>query len=120
MMHDHIVLTVKTDIDEVTYAASVFPDHRGRIVQIGPFHLDLVTEGLYLYFRNHDTPGMVGKVGTLLGEYQINIANFELTRLKPRGGEAASFVSVDDPIPHEVIDRLMGFEGIIEAKVIEL
>lgn len=119
-MHDHIILVVKTDAEEVTYAASVFPDHRGRIVQIGSFHLDLITEGLYLYFRNHDTPGMVGKVGTLLGEFQINIANFELTRLKPRGGEAASFVLVDDAIPQEVINRLMDFDGIIEAKVLQM
>ena len=119
-LRDHIIVTVKTDEEEVTYAASVFPDMRGRVVQIGPFHLDLVTEGLYLYFRNHDTPGIVGKVGTLLGEYQINIANFELTRLRPRGGEAASFVSVDDAIPQEVLDKLLQFDGIIEAKVIQL
>lgn len=119
-MTDHIILIVKTDKDEVTYSASVYPDGLGRITQIGPFHLDLIMQGTYLYFRNHDTPGIVGKVGTLLGDNKINIANFELTRLKPRGGEAASFVSVDDQIPQSVIDELMTFPGIIEAKAINL
>ncbi len=119
-MSDHLILIVKTDKEEVTYAATVFPDGTGRIIQIGPFHLDLIMEGRYLYFRNHDTPGVVGKVGTLLGDHRINIANFELTRLKPRGGEAASFVSVDDPIPQAVLDELLQYPGIIEAKAIKL
>ena len=119
-MKDHIILVVKSDKEEVTYAATVFPDGTGRIIQIGRFRLDLVMEGMYLYFRNHDTPGVVGKVGTLLGDRKINIANFELTRLKPRGGEAASFVSVDDPIPQDVLDELLEFPGIITAKAIKL
>jgi len=119
-MKDHIILIVKTDKEEVTYAATLFPDGTGRIIQIGPFRLDLIMEGMYLHFRNHDTPGVVGMVGTLLGKHKINIANFELTRLKPRGGEAASFVSVDDPIPQTVLDELLKFPGIIAAKAIKL
>lgn len=119
-MHDHMVLIVKTDKGETTYAGTVYGGESPRIVQIGQFRLDLVTSGLFLYFRNNDTPGMVGKVGTLLGEFNINIANFELARLKPKDGEAASFVSVDDEIPQALIDKLMKYDGIIEAKVIKL
>ena len=119
-LNDHFVLVVKTDKEEVTYAATVFPDDTGRIIQIGHFRLDLIMEGTYLYFRNHDTPGVVGRVGTLLGDHKINIANFELTRIKPRGNEAASFVLVDDPIPQKVLDELLKYPGIIEAKVIKL
>ncbi|MDR0454271.1 MAG: phosphoglycerate dehydrogenase [Deferribacteraceae bacterium] len=119
-MKDHIILTVKSDKEEVVYAATLFPDDTGRIVQIGPFRLDLIMEGNYLCFRNHDSPGIVGKVGALLGEHKINIANFVLTRLKPRGGEAASFVSVDDPIPQTVLEELLNLPGIISAKAITL
>ncbi|GAB7140984.1 phosphoglycerate dehydrogenase [Deferribacterales bacterium RsTz2092] len=116
---DHIILLVKTDAGEIRYAGTVFSDGLGRIVNIGQFNLDLIARGTYLYFRNHDTPGIVGKLGTILGEHKINIANFELTRIS-QGGEAASFVLVDDPIPQTVLDVLYKLPGIIEAKVISL
>ncbi|MDR2884052.1 MAG: phosphoglycerate dehydrogenase [Deferribacteraceae bacterium] len=120
-MTDHIVLNVKTDSgEEIRYSATVYADGVGRITEIGPFHLDLIAQGTYLYFRNHDTPGIIGKVGTLLAENNINIANFELTRIKARGGEAACFVLVDDPITQQVLDELLNIQGIIEAKAIDL
>ncbi|MDR2868908.1 MAG: phosphoglycerate dehydrogenase [Deferribacteraceae bacterium] len=119
-LRDHIIVIVKTDLGEVRYAATVFADGVGRIVRIADFHLDLIAKGIYLYFKNHDTPGIVGKVGTLLGEHGVNIVNFALTRLHSRGSEAVSFVLVDEPIPQIVIDKLYQFEGIIEAKAIKL
>ncbi len=119
-LNDHLVLVVKTDRGETTYAATVFSDHVGRIVQIGPFNLDLVAGGMYLYFRNIDTPGVVGYVGTLLGKHNINIGNFELSRLKPKGGEAAAFVSVDDYVPQVVLDDMSSHKGIIEVKFLKV
>jgi D-3-phosphoglycerate dehydrogenase len=119
-MRDHVVLLVKTETEEIIYAATVYADSVGRMTRIGQFHLDLLMQGTYLYFRNHDTPGIIGKVGTLLAENNINIANFELTRVKARGGEAACFVQVDDPITQQVLDELLQVQGIIDAKVIIL
>jgi D-3-phosphoglycerate dehydrogenase len=118
-MSDHVILTVKTDEEETIYTATVFSDGVGRIVGVGPFRLDLIPSGMYLYFRNVDTPGIVGYVGTLLGKHNINIANFELTRLSPNG-EAISFVYVDEPITQAVLDEMSKYPGIIEVKFLKV
>lgn len=119
--NDLLVLTVKTvDGGELLIGGTVFPDQKGRITFIDKYNLDLNAQGNYLYFRNNDRPGIVGKVGTVLGENNVNIANFELARVDNKGSEAVSFVLVDDPITQEVIAQLMKIDGIIEAKPIKL
>ena len=118
--NDLLVLTVKTHSGETVIGGTVFPDQKGRITFIDQYNLDLVAEGYYLYFRNTDRPGIVGKVGTLLGENGVNIANFELSRVKDKGSEAVSFVLVDDPITQDVLSKIMNIDGIIEAKAIKL
>jgi len=116
--NDIIVLTIKTDQQELTIGGTVFADYIGRIVFIDDFRIDIVPEGTLLYFRNVDRPGVIGKVGTILGMNQINIAGFELSRQK--GGEAMAFVSVDNKIPKSVIDEIIAIDGMIEAKVVEV
>ncbi len=118
--NDLLVLTVKTHDGEIVIGGTVFPDQKGRITFIDKYNLDLTAEGNYLYFRNTDRPGVVGKVGTLLGENGVNIANFELSRVSDKGSEAVSFVLVDDPITQSVLGKIMGIDGIIEAKAIKL
>jgi D-3-phosphoglycerate dehydrogenase len=78
----------------------------------------MICQGTYIYIRNSDTPGVVGKIGTLLGNNNINIAGFELSRLK--GGDAISFISVDSEVPKSVLDQIQAISGIIEAKVVVL
>lgn len=118
--NDLLVLTVKTHSGETVIGGTVFPDQKGRITFIDQYNLDLMAEGYYLYFRNTDRPGIVGKIGTLLGENGVNIANFELSRVKDKGSEAVSFVLVDDPITQDVLSKIMNIDGIIEAKAIKL
>lgn len=116
--NDIIVLTIKTDQQELTVGGTVFADNIGRIVFIDDFRIDVIPEGTLLYFRNVDRPGVIGKVGTILGANQINIAGFELSRQK--GGEAMAFVSVDNKITKPVIDEIVAIDGIIEVKVVEV
>ncbi|UOD34771.1 phosphoglycerate dehydrogenase [Deferribacteraceae bacterium V6Fe1] len=116
--NDIVVLSVKTDQQELTVGGTVFADNVGRIVFIDDFRIDVVPTGTLLYFRNVDRPGVIGKVGTILGANQINIAGFELSRQK--GGEAMAFVSVDNKIPKSVINEIIAIDGMIEAKVVEV
>lgn len=118
--NDLLVLTLKTPEGELVIGGTVFPDQMGRITFINKYNLDLNAQGNYLYFRNTDRPGIVGKVGTVLGENGVNIANFELARVDTKGSEAVSFVLVDDPVTPDVIGKLMEIDGIIEAKPIKL
>jgi D-3-phosphoglycerate dehydrogenase len=116
--NDLIVCVIKTDLQEKTIAGTVFSDHSGRIVLFDRFHVDMIPQGSFLFFRNADRPGIIGKVGTILGNHKINIADFELGR-QP-GGEAIAFVAVDDPIGKAVLDEILQIEGMLEARVVRL
>ena len=118
--NDLLVLTVKTHDGEIVVGGTVFPDQIGRITFIDKYNLDLIADGNYLYFRNTDRPGVVGKVGTVLGENNVNIANFALSRVSDKGSEAVSFVLVDEAVTQNVLTKIMGIDGIIEARAIKL
>jgi D-3-phosphoglycerate dehydrogenase len=116
--NDLIVIKVKTDKEEKEFAGTVFADNTGRLLIYDKYYLDLICEGTFLYFKNLDTPGMIGSVGTILGKHNINIADFELSRSED--GKALGFVRVDGKIPSIVFDELLAIEGMEEAKVISL
>jgi len=99
-------------------AGTVFSDKLGRIVLLDRFHLDVIPKGTFLHFKIFDRPGIIGKVGTILGDHNINIAGFGVSRQK--SGEELAFVSVDDPIRSHVLDEILKIDGMIEAKVIDL
>ncbi|MGA1862784.1 phosphoglycerate dehydrogenase [Deferribacter thermophilus] len=116
--NDLLVFEVKTDKEHRIIAGTVFNNNEGRIILFDNFRLDIIPEGTFLYFRNIDRPGVIGKVGTILGENNINIAGFELARQK--GGEAIAFVSVDNEIPDSVLDKIKKIDGMLEVNLVEL
>ncbi len=118
--NDLLVLTVKTAKGELKLGGTVFPDGMGRITFINEYNLDLLAKGSYLYFRNTDIPGIIGSIGTTLGKNNVNIANFELSRVDAKGSEAVAFVLVDDPLTQGTLNEIMDINGIIEAKAIKL
>ena len=95
--NDLLLLRLKTDVDEHLFGRTVFADNVCRILFLDQFHLEMVAKGSYLYFKNIDKPGIVGRVGTVLGKHRINIAGFNLSRIM--GGKAVSFVSLDNDVP---------------------
>lgn len=117
-LNDLVVIRVKTDKETKTLGGTVFGDNVGRVLIYDDYHLDLVGEGTFLYFKNTDTPGMIGKVGTILGKAEINIADFELSRMED--GTAIGFVRVDSKIPPHVLKDILAIDGMKEAKVVTL
>jgi D-3-phosphoglycerate dehydrogenase len=83
------------------------------------FEIDMAPSTHMAFFRYPDVPGMIGKVGTLLGEAGINIASMQVGRKKIHG-EAVMGVNVDSPIPDSVLDEIREKAGIAQAKAIEL
>ena len=96
----------------------MFADGTGRVVLYDKFRLDIIPEGTFLQFRIFDRPGIIGKVGTILGANDINIAGFGLSRQV--SGEEIAFVSVDSPIDKGVLSQIQAIDGMIEASVIVL
>src|SRR5437879_12204821 len=89
----------------MTVQGAVFGAETIRLTRIDGFRMEAVPEGYILMLHNRDVPGVVGRVGTLLGERGINIAGIELGRERV-GGMALSLIHVDAPVPADVLDAL--------------
>jgi D-3-phosphoglycerate dehydrogenase / 2-oxoglutarate reductase len=114
-----ISVRVKTKDRELEVEGAVFGSKNPRIVRIDGFYLEAVPEGYILILHNHDVPGVVGAVGTLLGEKGINIAGMELGREKV-GGMAISCIHVDGDVPKETLDALRSLPSIVTAELVKL
>ena len=91
----------------------------GRITEIDGFHLEATPKGHMLVMRNRDVPGVIGQVGTILGERGVNISRFHLGR-RERGGEAMALIEVDAPVTKETLQSLRELAQVISAQPIDL
>jgi D-3-phosphoglycerate dehydrogenase len=105
--------------ENVVSGTLVGPRHQPRLVEVMGFDMDIVPEKHMLFIRNEDVPGMIGKLGTILGEHGINIGNMAVGRGKP-GSRAAMAVTVDEPVPEEVLRALLETPGFNKARAVTL
>jgi D-3-phosphoglycerate dehydrogenase len=102
-----------------TVAGVLFAGGEARLVQYGDIRVDARPEGYLLFLYNRDIPGVIGRVGTLLGEHNVNIGEWRLGRDRP-GGRAVSFINLDSACPRAVLDLLRRTPGIHAAKLVKL
>ncbi|HVH51050.1 MAG TPA: phosphoglycerate dehydrogenase [Gaiellaceae bacterium] len=93
-------------------------DDRQWLVRALGFDIELELAPILVLFRYDDVPGVIGRVGTLFGEAQVNIANMTVSRTR-RGGKALMVLSVDSMPPPDLVDRIHS-EGFDDARVVEL
>jgi D-3-phosphoglycerate dehydrogenase len=114
-----LTLSVRTATASHEVAGAVIGSRGLRIVRIDGFRVEAVPDGYFLMLHNRDVPGVVGSVGTMLGQAGINIAGLELGRDRV-GGTALSLVEVDGPVPVAVLERLKTLPAIMSAALIKL
>jgi len=114
-----VALRLKTSEEELQVAGTVFGGGHLRLVDVDSVEVDTIPQGNVLVVRNDDTPGIVGKVGTLLGSHGVNIARMGLGR-KPGSGRAIMLIEVDGEVQGAVIDELARVPGIREARFLRL
>jgi D-3-phosphoglycerate dehydrogenase len=90
-----------------------------RAVRIDSFRVDLVPEGRFLVSRHEDRPGVVGRVGSILGEHDVNIASMQVGRDAPRGN-AMMILAVDDRVAPDLLARLRDVAGMSDLRYVEL
>ena len=90
-----------------------------RVVRLGDYHVDVVPQGSLLVLRNRDVPGVIGKVGTLLGRLGLNIAEYHQARLAA-GGEALAAVAVDGKVGAKVLAELGDLPEISDVRAVQL
>ncbi|MFY9291021.1 MAG: phosphoglycerate dehydrogenase [Methylorubrum rhodinum] len=86
-------------------AGTVFHDGKPRVIEIRGIDIDAAFAPHMLYVRNHDKPGFIGRLGTVLGEAGVNIGTFNLGR-EEEGGNAIAFVAVDAPVSAQVLEAI--------------
>jgi D-3-phosphoglycerate dehydrogenase len=118
------VLTIElhTSTGSSRASATVIHGEQPRLLEFDGIDIETPLDGNLLVCRNLDVPGVIGQIGTILGEKGVNIANFALGR--ERAGakpvKALSVVQVDVPVSDKVLEALMSIEALLEAKLVKL
>jgi D-3-phosphoglycerate dehydrogenase len=102
-----------------TMSGVVFAGGEPRLVQYGAFRIDALPEGHVLVLENIDKPGVIGRVGVLLGEYEVNIGEWRYGRDRP-GGRAVSFINLDSAPPPEALAHLRQADDILDVRLVRL
>jgi D-3-phosphoglycerate dehydrogenase len=115
------MLTVKAVYPEGerTICGTVFGKNDLRIVHIDGYHVDIVPEGNLVLTQHTDKPGIIGKVGTLLGDRSVNIAGMHVGR-EQVGGRALMALMVDGAIGEELMERIRAVPGMEKAQQVQL
>ncbi|MBN2468029.1 MAG: phosphoglycerate dehydrogenase [Deltaproteobacteria bacterium] len=116
---DLITLKTKTTEGEFVVAGTVFGKRDPRVVRINDFRLESVLEQNMLLFHTHDEPGVIGNIGTTLGENNVNISRMQFGR-KEKSGEALVILGVDGQYPEKVFQSLVKLPNILSAKQIHI
>jgi D-3-phosphoglycerate dehydrogenase len=110
-------LNLETDQGTRTVAGTLIGNGRARLVEVDGVAIETRPHGHMLFFHNKDLPGVVGKIGTILGGADVNIAGINLGR--PRGGDfAVSIIMVDSEIPAAALEQIRAVPEILQARTV--
>jgi len=118
------VLTVvlHTAQGESRASATVIHGEQPRLLAFDGIDVEAPLEGTLVVCRNFDVPGVIGRIGTILGQQGVNIANFALGRERAGGKpvKALAVVQVDEPVSEKVLEALKVIEALLEARLVKL
>ena len=100
-------------------AGTLFHRKEPRIVEINQFQVEVVSEGQMILIDNVDQPGVIGRVGRILGDHETNIARMQCSRGE-RGGQALLILGLDSPPPPKVLETIKREDGILSARLVDL
>jgi len=110
-------VTVRGQSNEITIAGAAMPGARPRIMRIGDFTVDVTPRHTMIVLTNADVPGVIGRVGTLLGDAGVNIAEYHQSRTS-QGGNALAAITVDGAIDAELRARLLASHDVRSVTVV--
>jgi D-3-phosphoglycerate dehydrogenase / 2-oxoglutarate reductase len=114
-----VTVTARSDGETFT-ARGTYIEHYGpRIVNLDEFNIDFHPSGNLLYIQHMDRPGVIGHVGKVLGDHDVNIATMQVGR-KEAGGEAIMVLSFDKPLAEDMIEKLKSLKEIVAINSIIL
>ncbi len=108
-----ITIKITTDKDTIIISGTIFNDTVQRIVDINGFTIDVEPKGNIILFKNTDVPGVIGKVGTILADHGVNIADFRLGRNNQ--SQALAVIMVDNSVTDASLKELASLEACISV-----
>jgi len=107
------------DGEPITITGTLLDHREPHIVQINQYRMNFVPTGYLLLMGSYDTPGVIGRVGTLLSARQVNIASWHTGR-EQRGGNTLTVLTLDEPIPEDVLEELRGQDFVRHARQVKI
>ena len=104
---------------EVTFAGTVFGKDEIRIVNFGGYEVDFEPTPFMLIVQNYDRPGVIGKIGTILGEAGVNIATMRVSQNR-REERALMVLNVDQEVMPETLRQIEEMDNILRVSLIKL
>lgn len=101
--------------EEFTLSGTVSSNQEGKIVEIQGYEIDVKPSQYMLFVKNKDVPGVIGQVGTLIGEENINVATMQVGR-RAKGDIAIMILNVDSEVSEESLSKFKEVDNIIEVK----
>ena len=101
-------------------AGTLFGSDMPRLIRLGMHRLEAYLDGNLLLFAHNDVPGIIGKVGNILGSQAVNIAQMAVGRAGEAGGEAIGVLNLDSIPPEQAMQEILDVEGVHKAKVITM
>jgi len=113
------LITVKFTSDEkaLSVSGTVFGKDSEILVDFFGYHMDFELSPHVIAMQNNDVPGIIGRVGTVLGRQEINIATMHWSRKKDKM-RAQSMLSIDSPVDDQTVEALKAIEGVLRVSVL--
>ena len=105
---------------EMTAGGTVFgPQNRPRLLKIYRHNIDIEPSAHMVFLRYDDIPGMIGRIGTIFGSHNVNIAFMNVGRKKVEG-KAVMGLALDDSLPQELLDEIGAVPEVDDVRAVEL
>ncbi len=111
----YIRITIITERQERSIAGTIFGNGTPRLIQLKGINMEAEFSPDMLFITNADKPGFIGRLGTLLGDLEINIAHFNLGRVA-QGKDAIALLNIDGQVSDEQLEQIKALEGVMQAK----
>ncbi len=116
-----ITAEVTTDTKTYVAAGTLFGNRLERLVRLGDYRLEAYLDGVLMIFTHNDVPGIIGRVGTIFGEHQVNIGQMSVGRAGDApGGDAIGVLNLDSEPPTAAIDAVLGHKDVRSVSIIRL
>src|SRR5213596_1249278 len=111
-------VTLEATRGRARVAGTVMGNEHGRVIRIDEYHVDVAPEGWMIVIRNRDVPGVIGRVGTLLGQAGINIGSYHQARRATPGTDALAAITVDQALTNGVLEHLGHAPDVLDVRLV--